>query len=704
MQQPVAHTPNAQGQWHTLSDHSCSVARRTALFALKFQAEGWAERLGLVHDAGKIAKAWQDRLKLVSGTRERVGIDHWSAGMVWLLQERGPDSAFCALSAFYHHGGLGNFGSWKTRAASATRNPDFLDACVQAQGLLGPHYPVAVKPLPPVFKNPATRGLAIRMLHSCLIDSDCLDTEAHFQDPGLRGCAIDLTDLLTRFEADQKAFQGLRNDPLDALRSSIYNEVMGHATAPPGFFSLPAKTGLGKTRTAMGFALAHALAHGKDRVIVAIPYTSVVEQTVGVYRGIFGKEAVLEHQSQRDQRANTPEQEKWQRMTSQNWDAPIVVTTHVQFFESLFASRNRRIRKLHNIVNSVIILDEIQTLPSNLFKSTLIALRALVEDFGCTVVFSTATPPPFGVQDLPASVQPYAIPVIKPLIADQPPLNRVQAHLLDPLDHGVLAKRIQNEVSSLTIVNTIKDAFLIFDLLRDPTALLLTSRMCGAHKTATLKEITARLESRQPCTVVATQCAETGIDLDFPVVHRAMAPFERIVQASGRCNRHSKITSGQFYVFELDGGKYPDPGYETNAGITRGLLKPGFDLEDPALFKSYYDKWVNASVQPVEAILLWENHLQFEEVGDHYRFIADPKVDVLVPWPGTDASERLKISEAIRLASLDQLRWRDMQDLQPFMVGLFPDQLKNPAVKPLGTQGLLSVWTGAYDPVRGIVL
>lgn len=668
-----------------------------------------AERSGVYHDSGKIGSEWQARLAQVAKKKGPVGIDHWSAGMLILAQAGGDANSILALSVAYHHGGLGDLPVLRTnRIDKALLDPRIVRDMHAATALLAPYHPLTPLTVPPVFLDEDTRCLAIRMLHSCLVDADCLDTEAHFntdKSHARRGPDVTLDGLWAAFELDQNRFQANATGPLDKARKAMYDEALSHAQEPPGFFSLPAPTGMGKTRTAMGFALQHALAHGKDRVIVAIPYTSVVEQTVKVYRDIFGKDPVLEHHCHRSRGDDdSDELEQWQRITAQNWDAPVVVTTHVQFLESLFTGRNRRLRKLHNVANSVIVLDEIQTLPPKLIRITLRGLNTLVDHFGCTVVFSTATQPPYRVQDLPPRLAAQGLKQITPLLHAPAPIPRAKVAYLGQIGAQWLAHEVEKTTSSLTILNTIGAAFDLADRL-DPrmNPILLTSRLCGVHRSQVLTEIHRRLDLGLPCTVIATQCAETGVDIDFPTVYRALGPYERLLQAVGRCNRHGKLTSGDFRIFDLIEGRFPSEEYKTATLHTRTLLEKvpdpsDIDLDDPRVFRAYYHGFIDTVTGARDPLLEAENRMCLENVGRMYRLIEDGQVSVLVPWPGAVGVIRAVKAKALK----GELKFADLQEVQAFMVSIYLDKATAKWSREVGPQGLLREWVGDYHPVRGL--
>jgi CRISPR-associated endonuclease/helicase Cas3 len=334
-----------------------------------------------------------------------------------------------------------------------------------------------------------------------------------------------------------------------------------------------------------------------DRIIVAIPYTSIIEQSVDVYRGIFGADNVLEHHSavasHDDPSDPLSYREVWARLASQNWDAPIVVTTTVQLFESLFANRPSTCRKLHNIARSVVILDEVQTLPPELLTPILDVLQDLVDHYHVSVLLCTATQP--ALQDGPYL---RGLREVREIIADPTQyfaaLKRVRYELPAPGERWAwdrVATEMQSVDQGLAIVNTKQDALRLLDALDDPAAFHLSTLLCGAHRRDVLREIRRCLEAGEVCRVVSTQVVEAGVDLDFPLVLRALGPLDRIVQAAGRCNREGRLAAGRVVIFVPEEGTLPRGAYDTGAATALSLLsRPGADLHDPLLYRTYFER------------------------------------------------------------------------------------------------------------------
>lgn len=545
-----AHSQNHEGNRHLLVDHLRGTARRAGLFADAFGASELASLVALWHDLGKFNPEFQEyllRCETEPSSHAR-GPDHKAAGAQLATSHLG----LLGLLIQGHHGGLQaqvHLKPWLDRSARDHRVADALTQAEQALPDLGP----AAPPTVPEYTrgDPRAVELFLRMVFSTLVDADYFDTEEHF-DLGRterRGSRATVAQLWDWFKRDQDALTRRGRGVVNQVRNDIYQACVEAAEQPPGLFRLTVPTGGGKTRSAMAFALRHALRHCHRRVIVAVPFLTITEQTAAVYQEIFETSAddavVLEHHSAaaRAEGEDFRAGRVWARLAAENWDAPMVVTTTVQLFPSLFSNMPSRTRKLHRLARSVIILDEAQSLPPHLLGPTLNALRDLCEHYGATSALSTATQPAFEAikefADLPATE----------IVPDPSRYFRLLVRVRyewwsEEVSWEDVAGLMRTERQALAVVNTKKDALALLAALDGPEALHLSTMLCGAHRRRVIEDMRRRLADGEPCRLVSTQVIEAGVDLDFPLVLWAMGPLDGIMQSAGRCNREGRLCPG----------------------------------------------------------------------------------------------------------------------------------------------------------------
>lgn len=551
------------GRQQPLLEHLEGTARRAAEFAAAFGAGEWGRLLGTVHDIGKYSDKFQRRIR-----GEPVSVDHSTAGAQRLSQMGNQIGAYCVAG---HHGGLPDGGhriddsSQPTLAGRLKRPVEPYEAFWEEVKLP----PVSSFRPPQVLgKGGFTLAFWTRMLFSCLVDADFLDTEAFMRgEAPPRGGGDSIDELLGRLEAYIAPWWNPKSE-LNRARCAILQGCLeAGAREAPGLFTLTVPTGGGKTVASLAFALRHAKAHGKRRVVYVIPYTSIIEQTAAVFRGFLGEENVLEHHSNVEyDDESTPEAER-KKLAAENWDMPIVVTTAVQFFESLFASKTSRCRKLHNLADSVIIFDEAQTLPPAYLRPCLRAIAELTVNYGASSVLCTATQPALG--PLLAEISPALQPRELCPPVDLAIFRRVQFRHLGQLTDDELAGRLNSHLQALCIVSTRKQAQAVYQLLQtQPGSFHLSTLMTPQHRGAILEEIRRRLQEGLPCRVVATSLIEAGVDVDFPVVYRAEAGLDSEIQAAGRCNREGRRGLEESFVYLFK----PDETY--TAHLPASLLLP----------------------------------------------------------------------------------------------------------------------------------
>lgn len=666
------------GRGEPLIDHLQLTARLAKHFASSFSPIE-AELAGLFHDLGKYGDLFQKRLSgMVSG------VDHWSAGAWLLLLAYGPRGIAPALAVQGHHIGLqsgfaGNLSNSLNPRKLAVNHPlqlrlseidvDLLKSRFLADGGNMPSLPEQVSNR---FVDDYRSGHCIaamldaRMLYSALVDADFIATEAHFARVeggayALRPQGLKLdpeTDLARLMAYLQEIRQSSKADPaVRSLRDDLMQACLEAATRPRGLYTLTAPTGSGKTLAMAAFALRHAARNALHRIIVVLPFLTLIEQTARVYDQILGGSRssalpyVLEDHSlvETGDDSSSGYEGVQARLLAENWDSPVIVTTSVRFFESLFANRPAACRKLHNIADSVVLFDEVQTLPSDLVVPTLATLSHLQAAFGCTVVLSTATQPAF--ESLSERVGKY-VPGGWQVQEIAPPdlklfqrVRRIRAHWPKEGETTTLediAQAMLREPAAMVIVNLKRHARALYELIaaRNSDGLYhLSTSMCPAHRSDILNEVKSRLANGQPCRLVATQCVEAGVDLDFPVVYRSWAPLEALAQAAGRCNREGRVAEGEYHVFlpPVDEEKYPGSSYQMAAAAVKQLLRKHggqVDLEDPAVCGEYYRLFYEMAAVG-EANREFMEHLttlDFVGVARLYRLIKNDTVSVLVPY------------------------------------------------------------------------
>jgi CRISPR-associated endonuclease/helicase Cas3 len=692
-----------KSSWELLLDHLKEVAQLAAGFAQRFGAEDWGELLGRWHDLGKYQPAFQSYLDHANGFEAHLEtlatgkkkVDHSTPGAEHAFQvfqelEQPYVGMLLAYCIAGHHAGLpdwtddaGNTGL-KERFERIRKAPADLanvpEEIRTAKKLAPP--PLRLENDPKKKQRTAFQiAFFCRMLFSCLVDADFLATEGFMDKEKSRKREAKfpaLSEMKSTLDA-YLANLAKRVEPTDVniCRQEVLAACRAAANQPPGLFSLSVPTGGGKTLASLAFALDHAAAHPEHafgRVIYAIPFTSIIEQTVNNYKKVFDSlnaDIVLEHHSNLD----PDEETRRQRLMAENWNAPLVVTTNVQLFESLFAARTSRCRKLHRLARSIIILDEAQTLPVELLEPCLAALDVLAKDYGATIVLCTATQPAITARE------DFSIGLkdVCEIIPDREGLyrrmKRVETRHIGQMADEELFDRLKEHEQFLTIVNTRAHAARLFEELRktsDREGLFhLSTRMCGDHRAGVIDKIHERLKHGKPCRVISTQLIEAGVDVDFPVVFRAISGLDSIAQAAGRCNREGKRESGLAYIFETPDIKLRGL-LGSTANTTRELL-PDLDGDLLSLeavqsyFKMHYwkqeDVWdkhgiLNQFIDPFKSIY------QFRTAAKLFRMIEDASQTLIVPWEkGNELIEELMKDEPPD--------WKIRRRLQRYTVPVF---------------------------------
>lgn len=681
-----AHSANSSASWHPLANHLRAVGDLASKMAGKCPWYVEARLAGLLHDIGKYADRFQARLQ-----GKDSGLDHWSQGASLALTKFHAVAAALAIEG--HHIGLQRGSKDTLRRllldnlpsavlpGLALSDPDLsrLQSRAMADGLEF-HMPSAIAVTS--WAQSVAAMLDVRMLFSCLVDADFLDTEAHFEGDvqGKRyrpeGPSLDAEKALARLDAHMASLRASTSAQANvrAAREALWNSIIHAGQLPPGQFTLTAPTGSGKTLAMLRFALEHVVRHGMKRIVLAVPFLTVIEQTARVYGQVFAgfpSNFVLEHHSlaglgtETERRDAEGKGERQRRLLAENWDAPIVLTTNVQLLESIFSNRPSSCRKLHNLMDSVILFDEAQSLPQHLAVPTLAALSHLSTTYRSTVVFATATQPAFDALD--AAVKKFAINGWRPreAVPDHPELFKTLERVTVRWPEGdrkctwaELAAEVRGVNQALVVVNLKRHALALMEALSDLEGVFhLSTNLCAEHRRAIMDKVRAQLAESLPCRLVSTQCVEAGVDVDFPVVFRAMAPLESIAQAAGRCNREGRLNEqgylGEVVVFEPkeEGGwrrRFPTFIYYQAAQVTQTLLnmRGNLDINDPDTFRAYYHRLYDLNDPASQNADLTQaiQELDFPEIANAYRLIEHNAIQVLVPW-----MERRQEFDALRL-------------------------------------------------------
>ena len=725
-------------RWQTLQSHSVNVGEMAAEFARVFGAQEIACQTGQLHDLGKYSEAFNCRL------HGGPSVDHATAGAKIAVERWrnviGKLIAFCIAG---HHAGLANgSGEGDNRRTLKQRLALQFGADIPAldnlwqqeiklpQNLSAP--PLKADAHHPFFSY----AFFTRMLYSCLVDADYLDTEAFYLNlenktverggyPKLNVLQHNFNQFINDFrrriaQAPEQTEAEKRNAALNRLRSEILDHAVEQAAQPQGLFTLTVPTGGGKTFTSMAFALEHAKQHGMRRVIYVIPFTSIIEQNAAEFRKAFGElgeQAVLEHHSTFDDGKLQNEATKDKlRLASENWDAPIVVTTAVQFFESLFADRSSRCRKLHNIAGSVIILDEAQMLPLNLLLPIMQAIKELAQNYRSSVVMCTATQPAVQAENgFYRGFENVREIAPKPTALFDKLCRTTVQHIGTQTDADLLAKLAEHP-QMLIIVNNRRHARSLYDQAKPLDGTFhLTTLMCAKHRSQKLDEIRGRLKSGEPCRVIATSLIEAGVDVDFPLVMRAEAGLDSVAQAAGRCNREGKRPSENSFVWIFapeEQWKAP-PELAAQAAVMR-LTADSFsdDLLSTQAVAAYFAELYQLKGSELDNKKILKMHndtgqsldFPFQTIADKFHMIESHMQPLIIPFDGEAENLISSLQHADHIGGL-------LRKLQPYTVQI-PEKalaalykagrIESINEKNFGKQFYTLIGLDLYDEVAGL--
>lgn len=650
----LAHSPTEESPLgQPLKEHLENVADLAAEFSRAF-GEKDGRICGLYHDIGKYSDAFQRRL---AGSPERV--DHSTAGALLLFAHKNVPAAMCIAG---HHAGLADLGTKNDLADTFMAKinharKEGLEDCSAWHREIPEEIPTGYENRPGIGNY-----FYIKMLFSALTDADWLDTEAYYLNRPLTGKQCDLRDLADRLDRYVAAW-GTPTSEINRRRCLICEAAVKHAADPPGLFSMTVPTGGGKTVASMAFALNHAVKHGMRRIIYVIPYCSILEQTQTVFEEIFGSKVITAHYSGADfDRPETGADTDIRAFSAENWEAPIILTTAVQFFESLFSNKPGRNRKLHNIAQSVIVFDEAQMLPVPFLRPCLSGICQLVERYSCSAVLCTATQP-----------------AIEPILQEFLPEHSVRELCPEPeemyqafrrvryVDDGELtddelARQLLAREQVLCVVNSRRQAQALYRMLgSDDGNYHLSTMMIPFRRKEILREIRSRLREGKPCRVVSTSLIEAGVDVDFPEVFRALAGLDSVIQSGGRCNREGRRSREEslVHIFRTE-AKAPQM-LEQNISAAVHTLRLFEQADAPEAIREYFEfllyRLKDRHQLDREEILSCAERLMFRTVSDRFRLIEGAGYTVYIPvGDGAALAEKLRRGEVNRqlMRQLDQ--------------------------------------------------
>lgn len=623
-------------------EHNIGVAQLAESFASEFGFGHWGYVMGMLHDKGKEKTDFQNYIRKTSGYDTSMPYwkdkSHAYVGALLAKKIYGPLGDLMANQIAGHHAGLYD---------TSELNNDILHKEMPTEV----NADVNKIPLPidilHTYDKPEEWHHLYRILYSCLVDADYLDTEK-FMNPEqfiLRENHTTMQEMKSLLQVKLDEFKKAPATAVNVIRQQVQKECLKASSMPSGFFSLTVPTGGGKTISSIVWAVNHAIKNDKKRIIIAIPYTSIIVQTASVLKSIFGETNVLEHHSNTDfDQCKDSTLCHQMKLATENWDYPIVVTTNVQLFESMFSNKPSVCRKLHNLCNSILILDEVQTLPTDFLQPIVDALKCYQKHFGMSVLFTTASQPILSgvIEGCNPNASFNGIKSIHEIISGKIKLHdSLRRVRLEINDEGKTYDEVSNELSRydrvLCIVNTRKDAKQLYDRLPSEETLHLSRMMCPAHIRKTINEIKETLNNAiSPIRVIATQLIEAGVDVDFPVVYRQEAGLDSLLQAAGRCNREGKLDVCTTHVFSLSKERPLPTGFIQDGNNARKALNANSDWFAPSTMTSYfvqlYCRRQTFDKKQIKALLYNPKDMNFEIAAENFKLIDDASIPVIVNW------------------------------------------------------------------------
>ncbi|SKA78233.1 CRISPR-associated helicase, Cas3 family [Caloramator quimbayensis] len=704
-----AHSKEEKGEecYQRLEEHLSNTADLASKFASSFNSQKLAYIIGKYHDIGKYSSEFQKKLR-----GENIKVDHSTAGaqLAYNLYGEiiGKIIAYCIAG---HHAGLIDYGtSVKNNTLESRLKKSIYDYSSYKKEIEILKFDEKLSLKIDNINSFFSIAFFTKMLYSCLVDADFIDTEKFMSDGKVdRNIGDSLGILYTKLFAHLETLKNSKGY-INIKRNEILKQCIEKADNNNGIYSLTVPTGGGKTKSSLAFALKHALKNNMNRIIYVIPYTSIIEQNAAVFKEILGKDNVLEHHSNFifDEKDDCEDDINYKlKLSAENWDIPVVVTTNVQFYESLFSNKPSKCRKIHNISNSVIIIDEAQMIPHEYLKPCIVSLYELTKNYNCTVVLCTATQPTFN--DVVKGIE------IKEIIDSPQKLfndfKRVNVIKKREVSDDSLSQELLNHKQVLCIVNTRKHAKKLYEKMKWDNTYHLSSLMCPIHRSNVLKEIKEKLLNGSECRVVSTQLIEAGVDIDFPTVYREISGIDSIAQSAGRCNREGKIEKGEVFVFSSTEDYSRISGWLNRTKVAGEMTLRKYEdiLSIDAInfyFKQLYDmekikKFDYKDIMKCFEERVGELKFEFATASDNFKIIDDNTYSVVIPFD----ENALKIIESVKFSKHPKLLLRK---LQQYTVSIYESEYKAlldiGAIEDVGGLFYLLKDKKRYDDKEGLII
>ncbi len=711
----IAHSKNVKGIEHVLKDHLKETAQLMHSFAPTKELEELFYLAGTLHDMGKYQDGFQKYLEFGKPKTPHAGVSAFTAKKLFnkLI------SLQFAIQG--HHAGMpnnseriGNLEEWdQQEILTEELIKRFTCDIKEVQSFNSAMQQIYSKDL-------LSAECLTRFLFSALTDADWLDTERHFQIEKYRTRAATELDHEALINLLEKKFATFNTEGhINNLRTEARVEVAKHFALQPGFFSLQLPTGLGKTLISLYWALLHAKENKLKHIIIVLPYINIIDQTATILKDIFDEDIVLEHHSGVMDEDEEYANEKIDRtnisskqLACENWQAPIIITTAVQFFESIFSNKPFKCRKNHSIANSVVIFDEIQTLPKEFVEPTIIMLKNISAVARTSFLFCTATMPAFNKREKFDGIE-NNIQLIEEPMKYFVATKRVNYKLikkLKPVELEDVVERILKEKTSyLVVVNTKSIAKEFYEKLKETNTLEkyfhLSTSMCPQHRKKTIKEIVAALNTKPKSriAVVSTQLVEAGVDFDFPCVYRAIAPLDSVIQAAGRCNRNGNLKKGNVVLFDLPNHLMPDKTYAACTSFAKGIIQDDPEiLHDAKSFERYYEQVLEFFVdKDLYKITDERKAFNFKTINEQYKVIPNKTTMLFIPGYSTESNSLLE--ELEKFFDIHGFILKEhYRKIQQYSIQVYPDFLKKYGSQIETHKSGLKIWLGNYNPEIGI--